>query len=53
VLVRRTSGELVFEQDDTDFVFDQVMAEIFGTPRPKRPRVIRFEARKLPPGARA
>jgi hypothetical protein len=26
VLVRRTSGELVFEQDDTDFVFDQVMA---------------------------
>ena len=40
ILVRRASGELVFEQEPFDFYVEQAIAKTFGRPRPKR-RMIR------------
>jgi len=40
LLVERSSGQLVFEQEDFDFVFEQAVAKAFGRPKPRR-RMIR------------
>ena len=42
VLVRRKSGELVFEQDATDVAIDEAIAAAFGEPKPRR-RVLRID----------
>ncbi len=36
VLVQRPSGELVFEQEPFDFMFEQAVSKAFGKPKPKR-----------------
>ena len=36
VLVQRASGELVFEQEEFDFYFEQAIAEVFGQRKPRR-----------------
>lgn len=41
VLVRRASGELVFEQEPFDFYVEQAIAKAFGRQRPRR-RMIRI-----------
>jgi hypothetical protein len=41
ILVQRTSGELVFEQDAVDFYVEQAIAKAFGRRRPIR-RMIRI-----------
>ena len=41
ILVKRASGELVFEQEEFDFHLEQAMAEAFGRRKPKR-RIIRM-----------
>ena len=41
LLVERSSGQLVFEQEDFDFVFEQAVAKAFGRPKPRR-RMIRI-----------
>jgi hypothetical protein len=41
LLVQRSSGQLVFEQEDFDFVFEQAVAKAFGQPKPRR-RMIRI-----------
>jgi hypothetical protein len=51
VLVRRETGELEFEQDELDAIFDEVLAEAFGRPKPK-PRVIKIDAQSAPRGRR-
>lgn len=39
VLIRHTSEELLFEQEEFDFHFDQVIAETFGQRKPRRRRI--------------
>jgi hypothetical protein len=41
ILVRRTSGELVFEQEPFDFDVESAIAKAFGRRRPRR-RMIRI-----------
>jgi hypothetical protein len=36
LLVQRASGELVFEQEPFDFLFEQAISKAFGRPKPKR-----------------
>jgi hypothetical protein len=43
VLIRRASGELVFQQDATDFWLEHAAASSCGTRPPSGPRVIRFD----------
>src|SRR5262249_29778959 len=45
LLVERSSGQLVFEQEDFDFVFEQAVAKAFGRPKPRR-RMIRIALRQ-------
>jgi hypothetical protein len=42
ILVRRETGQLEFEQDELEAIFDEVLAEACGRPKP-RPRVIRID----------
>jgi hypothetical protein len=54
VLIRRASGELVFQQDATDFWLEHAAASSCGTRPPSGPRVIRFDrGEKRSGGARA
>jgi hypothetical protein len=46
VLVQLASGELVFEQEEFDFYFEQAIANAFGQPKPRR----RIIATNLPTG---
>ena len=41
ILVRRASGELIFEQAPVDFQVEQALAKAFGRRRPRR-RIIRI-----------
>ena len=41
ILVRRTSGELIFEQEPLDFYVEQAIAKAFGH-RKRRKRMIRI-----------
>jgi hypothetical protein len=41
ILVRRASGELVFEQESFDFYVEQAIAKAFGRRKPRR-RMIRI-----------
>ena len=41
ILVRRASGELIFEQEPFDFYVEQTIAKAFGHRRPRR-RMIRI-----------
>jgi hypothetical protein len=41
ILVRRASGELVFEQEPFDFYVEQAIAKAFGRRKPRR-RMIRI-----------
>jgi hypothetical protein len=45
VLIRRVSGELILQQDATDFWLERAVASSCGTRPPSRPRVIRFDRR--------
>jgi hypothetical protein len=51
VLVRRETGELEFEQEEIDWIFDEEFAEAFGLPKPQR-RVIKLDALPTPPRAK-
>jgi hypothetical protein len=41
ILVRRASGELIFEQEPFDFYVEQAIAKAFRRPKPRR-RMIRI-----------
>jgi hypothetical protein len=45
VLIRRASGELVLQQDATDFWLERAVASLCGTRPRGRPRVIRLDRR--------
>jgi hypothetical protein len=45
ILVRRASGELVFEQEPVDFYVEQAVAKAFGRRKPRR-RMIKIARRR-------
>ena len=45
ILVRRASGELIFEQEQFDFYVEQAIAKAFGGRKPRR-RMIKIARRR-------